>query len=391
MQLIRAGFDGLDISYPLTIDQELADKMQAGREVAELGNGERGGFFHNGVRMEVAATGARGGYAYRCDSGFGGHQGENWFFKKPNDKADDWGVRVSCRALPLAMNGLAKTRARIEGTLAKLGLDYVPGTESIGRVDVACDVLAPDFVLDRSHFVAHASSRVQEISDNLVQVNGRSGRVESVTIGKNPNRQVVVYDKRAEVIATGKSFWWPIWDDALAAQGLPPLKPKDRAASAVWRLEIRAFKRHLKDKFKVTTWGHLRKKLPFILRKALRDVRLTLPQSDANRHRWPVHPLWALARDVFGQDMEDLHSMVDPAHIERLCFQDRDELLRNQIAGCLMSRAALHGVSKRELRAYVMGSTDLIVKEWERRPKWTGERLERAQAKYWSAEGGDLT
>lgn len=382
MQLIRMGFDGLDISYPLTISEELAEKMQAGRQVAELGNGERGQFVHNGVRMEVAASGARGGYAYRCDSGFGGPFGEVWFFKKPTEKKDDWGVRVSCRALRLALDGLAKTRARIEATLAKLGLDYVPGTESIGRVDVACDVLAPNLVLDRAQFVAPASSRVQEIADSLVQVIGRPGRVESVTIGKNPQRQVVVYDKRAEVIATGKPYWWPIWDEALAAQGLPSLDRTRREASAVWRVEIRAFKRHLKDTWSVTTWGHLREQLRSILHHALCDVRFVTPTDDTNRARWPDHPLWTLAYEAFTVDMEDLHSMMDPAVIEGLVFDEGDHMLQQQIAGCLMSRAALHGLARRRLYGFANACVADIVKSWRESPERTEERLSRARARY---------
>lgn len=382
MHLIRMGFDGLDISYPLTISEELAEKMRAGKQVAERGNGDRGLFVHNGVRMEVAATGARGGYTFRCDSGFGGPQGENWFFKQPSGTKDQWGVRVSCRALPLALHGLGKTRARIEATLAKLGLTYVPGTESIGRVDVACDVFAHDLVLDRAHFVAPASSRVQEIADSLVQVNGRSGRVESVTIGKNPQRQVVVYDKRAEVIATGKRWWWPIWWDAQEAQGLPLVDHRDRKAGGVWRVEIRAYKRHLKDTWGVTTWGHLREQLPAILHQALCDVRFVTPTADTNRARWPDHPLWTLAYEAFMADMEDLHSMVDPSVIEGLVFSERDRMLHQQIAGCLMSRAALNGVHRRNLDAFASDCVADIVEGWRERPDWTEERFDRARARY---------
>lgn len=83
-------------------------------------------------------------------------------------------------------------------------------TESIGRVDVACDVLAPDLAPDRGHFVASARSGVEEISDTILKVNGRSGRVETITVGKSPGRQVVLYDKRAVVIKTRKEYWVPI-------------------------------------------------------------------------------------------------------------------------------------------------------------------------------------
>jgi hypothetical protein len=382
MKLIRKGFDGLDISYPLTISEEISDILERAQAVSRSDSGATGLFLHNGLMMQVAETGARGGYAFRCDSGAGGPFGENWFFKRPNSKGDEWGVRVSCRALPLALDGLTKVRARIESTLAKLGLDYVPGTESIGRVDVACDVLAPGLAPDRAHFVAHARSRVQEISDTLVQVVGRSGRVESITIGKNPNRQVVLYDKRAEVIATGKPYWWPIWDSALAAQGLPPLDADDRAASSVWRIELRMFKRHLKDKWDVTTWGHLRERLPEILHYALSDVRFTIPNADTNRARWADQRLWTLAHEAFSGDMEDLQSMADSALVHDLIKAERDEMLAKQIAGCMLSRAALNDVSEDRLGAYAMGCADQIMREWQRTPERTRGRLAQARVKY---------
>lgn len=46
---------------------------------------------------------------------------------------------------------VSRTRAPIEDTRAKPGPNYVSGTESIGREDVACDVLAPNLAPDRAH------------------------------------------------------------------------------------------------------------------------------------------------------------------------------------------------------------------------------------------------
>ncbi|PIE18123.1 MAG: hypothetical protein CSA65_05915, partial [Proteobacteria bacterium] len=79
--------------------------------------------------------------------------------------------------------------------------------------------------------------------------NGKSGRYSSVTVGKNPGRQVTIYDKRAQVIAKRKPIWWDIWNANLAREGAPPLDP-DAKSSQVWRIEVRAFKSCLKDR-----WG----------------------------------------------------------------------------------------------------------------------------------------
>jgi hypothetical protein len=100
-----------------------------------------------------------------------------------------------------------------------------------------------------------------------------------------PNRQVIVYDKRAEVIARSKTYWWAIWNDALRRQNLPllryvPLRRENEPDAApvtlpfkgaecvdidatqpdisrIWRVEFRAGKDYLKDTWGSRTWGQL--------------------------------------------------------------------------------------------------------------------------------------
>jgi len=157
---------------------------------------------------------------------------------------------------------------------------------------------------------------------------------------------------------------------------------KRRAHSAVWRVEVRAGKDHLKKKCGVSTWGHLRDSLPKILHDALRDVRFSIPQRDSNRARWPDHPLWVLVRDALADDMEGLGSMVDPSVIEDMIWSERDAMLAAQINGCLLSRAALHDVPVERLGAFVMGLADQIMRDWQRHADRTQERLASARAKY---------
>ena len=384
MHLIRYGFDGLDLAYNLSIPEDLAQQLEEQRAVADAEDRYLGLIQRHGVSLIVHATGAKGGYAFRCDSGLGGPLGELWLFKRPTERKDPWGVRVSCRALPLALDGLAKVRQRIEATMAALGMSVKSGDEAIARVDVACDILAPDFVADRNCVVAHSQTTIKDITPDMMQVVGRSGRLESITIGKNPGRQVVIYDKRAEVIAMQKPYWWPIWDAALAEQGLPPLDPKDRANSAVWRVELRLYKRHLKDKWRVSTWGDLRDKLPEMLHYTLCDIRYTQPSNDSNRARWPDHPIWGIAHDAFGRDMADLASMADRAVIDDMLRSRSDEALRAQITSCLLSRAALHRVADGRIDAFALGTCQQLIRDWKRYPERHNEKLARARVRYGS-------
>ena len=168
----------------------------------------------------------------------------------------------------------------------------------------------------------------------------------------------------------------------MAEQGLPPLDPSERDKSSVWRVEIRAYKRHLKDKWDVTTWGDLREKLPEILHYALCDVRYAQPTADCNRARWPDHPLWAIAHDAFGREMEDLVSMADRAEIDRIIEQKSDEALCNQIAALMLSRAGLKNVSRDRLQEFALATSRQIARDWERKQERTLEWLAQAKIKY---------
>ena len=125
-------------------------------------------------------------------------------------------------------------------TCAKLNLAVPPDGVSIGRVDFAVDILAPEFDLEPEHFIMHARSRRKTFADlEQMQTHGPSGRFKSVTIGKQPGRQVIVYDKRKEVLSKRTVEWPIIWNRNLEKMGLPELDLVDRAKSQVWRVELR--------------------------------------------------------------------------------------------------------------------------------------------------------
>jgi hypothetical protein len=156
----------------------------------------------------------------------------------------------------------------------------------------------------------------------------------------------------------------------------------DRALSEVWRVEFRAYKKHLKNRWNITTWGNLRAELPNLLTKALNDIRLTVPNGDTNRARWPDHPLWTMTREALSDDLEGLHSMADQNEIREMLRIERDEMLEDQIKGCMISRAALNGVSDAKLWSYMQGSADRMIIEMRRSGDRTTRKLTSARAKY---------
>jgi len=217
MEILHRGFDGLDIAFQGQITAALATELEIAKGFAARTH-QLYRMCWKGLHMAVAETGARGGYTFRCET-----ENAIWFFKKPNGR-DPWGVRVSVKSLPLAIYGLGWVRNHLFETLSQLDVCTFSTGLSISRVDYAVDVLLPSFTLDADNFVMHARCNRkthEEITD--ITENGHSGRVTSVTIGKNPGRQVIIYDKREESIAKHKAYWPEIWNANRRHRGQPPV------------------------------------------------------------------------------------------------------------------------------------------------------------------------
>ncbi|SDE64825.1 hypothetical protein [Rhodospira trueperi] len=203
MHVLYSGFDGLDVCFKGHLPPDGLDTLEEAREAAQAKRAAQLVTVGE-IAMHVADSGARGGYKFRCDTG---PLGATWFFKDSRRaNADPWHIRVSVKSAALAAYGLKGVRRDLYAVLGGLGVRVGPGGESIGRVDAAVDVLAPALVLNPDAFVMPSGcNRADHIEDK--SVNGKSGRTTSVTVGKMPGRQTIVYDTRAEAIATGKAHW----------------------------------------------------------------------------------------------------------------------------------------------------------------------------------------
>ena len=282
MDVLYSGFDGLDVTYQGAVSGGLLVKLKAAKLQAQEEKRPVVYIEHGGQSLGVARAGAPG-FAYKVDTG---PDGEVWMIAD-SGRTDAWNIRVSVRSLALATRGYRAQVERLEKLLELFGA--VTLDHRVARVDVCADVAAPDFVLDPTRIVAHwRTTNSQYWSGEDHSVVSQGGRVNSVTLGKMPGRQVIIYDKRREVIDRQKSYWWDVWG-------------VDRSVK-VWRVEVRAGKDHLRDTWGVRRLDDLEACLQSMVADAMQSVRLLDDeQTDSNVTRQAVHPLWAVVREAFAK------------------------------------------------------------------------------------------
>ncbi|MBX7495162.1 hypothetical protein K3172_04765 [Qipengyuania sp. 6B39] len=372
------GFDGLDVSFRAQINPEFEAALEEAKLHALTTQSDTC-LPYAGQRMLVAASGARGGYAYRVSTG---RTGATWFFKKPNPN-DPWGVRVSCSSFMLAENGLGRSRAELYAFMDRLGVRVEDGGESIGRVDFAVDILAPELTLRPENFVMHSNAnRADHFEAGEVAVNGKSGRVTSVTIGKMPGRQVIVYDKRTEIIAKHKWAWVEIWNASCERMGLPKLDIDDATNSRVWRAELRAGKKHLKEQWGIRSWFDLDCRFGDFALDAVSAVRLTEPSRDSNRSRWQNSQFWNLIETELQSDLFEMRNFAPPGTIRRVHREAHMRLLAKQSLGLLVSRAAITDIGIDDLAAFALAEGQAAAQEIASNSEAVEGKLLRSAQRY---------
>ncbi|MBW0159708.1 hypothetical protein [Sedimentimonas flavescens] len=381
MRIIHQGFDRLELSIEANIPPELFAYLDPEREKAEEARAPVP-ISYGGVEFDLAPNGIQG-YRFQLR---GGPMEVLWFFKKPNAR-DPWGIRIIVGSTLLATQGLGYARAYIDKTLERLGVRFGAHQVSIGRADFCVDVLVPEFELVPENFVIHShTNRADYLTskeDEDRRSNGKSGRFTSVTVGKSPGRQVIIYDKRREVIDKRKLIWWDIWNANLEHDGLPPLDPEDRPASQVWRIEIRAGKDLLKDRWKIRQWAEFDALFGDVVAEAVQKIRYCEPDpTDSNRARWPNHPIWELVSDASQGDLNEMRSFVDPQKVKHVHREDHIRLIMALLSGNATTLAALEGVPEARLADHMAG-LGLRLKEAVRADsERSANKLEEAKGRY---------
>lgn len=343
-KLLYAGFDTLDVAIAGALPKDALEVLLRAREEAQesqtptlatIGPGK--------VDMHVAGHGMRGGYAFLLDTG---PLGAKWMVKD-NVDARQWNIFASPRATTLLAYGVEGTRDLLLKQLNAMGARMTD--HSINRVDFAMDFQTQGFELRQDQFVAHSHTKVsphwgkQEpaIDRNQPSAVLRGRRLESITIGKQPGRQIIVYDKRREAIERQKPFWFEAW-------GVDRADP----TLEVWRVEVRAGKKELKDKYQLRTFDDFAASIGDVIVNALADVRyLADRQQDSNVSRQALHPLWDAAQGTANQDLLGLRSGLTPGqvlNIERALAIERHTVL---CIGNAVALGAAQGLTYAEIAA----------------------------------------
>lgn len=347
MKKIYQNFDGLDVTFQCAIPRHIIQALKTAQQEAK--DTRKGVFITIGksqTQIEVAENGMKGGFAYRFDTGV---DGAIWAIGESDD-TKRWNVKVSAHSLMLALYGYEETKNKILKFLIE-ELNAIPPEnrdaplERVSRFDFCVDFLANnEFVPDPKCFLTHNRSkkRYQGNIPNIPPLDfvfvdqGRD--IQTITIGKMPNRQITVYNKRREILASKKLYWWKLW-------GINP----DEFKGNVWRVEIRAGKKEL-NKWNLRRFADFEKKAGDVIIALLNDYRYVIPnEKDKNRNRWPLEPFWKECILSAKNYLAEYICNAERGEIISDCAEVIQKRFRDHINGTITSYAAVQRLDISEI------------------------------------------
>lgn len=375
--ILHSGFDGLKFTIQTDISPELRKELQSAKDHAKRTQSECLVEFGE-VALSISHKGARGFAAHTGD------HGAVWLFQDPEDPIpNNPGITVDFRAFGLATSGLAGAEQHFRDCMKSFGIRYVETQLRVTRADFAVDLLAPSFEPNRDALVLPPGTKVTEYTGPAETATMASGaRVTGLRAGAVANRQLAIYDKRAEVIQQGKAGWLPIWNAALAAKGQPPLDLKDRDQSQIWRFELRLGSKQLRNRFEMRSWQDVHDTIGDAFTDALKRISYREPTSDSNRSRWPHHPLWRLFEDVIGNDLYANCCGVLPSDIRDANRIAKMREIDAQLLGLFVTRAGISEVSSENFNDFMDRHTAELQRLSDEHPVELVDRLAKAKGRY---------
>lgn len=380
VEILHSGFDGLRLTIETDIPPALRERLRTAKAEAVETNREcilTFGEITLGVRRS-------GGMAFSAHTG---DMGAEWYFLDPENRpANNPGVTVDFRAFLLATGGLRAAQDHLEACMQAFGIPYGENQLRVTRADFAVDFLAPWFEPDRNDLVLPPKTKAVEFTGTSDSETHASGaRVTGLRAGRGASRQLVIYDKRAEVIEKGKAGWVEIWNATRASMGKPALDMKDPDQSRVWRFELRVGRKQLRERFGIRGWADLHAQVGDAFTDFCVGMRYCIPTKDRNRARWPIHELWQAVAHTVAQDLHANISGTLPRDVKDANRAEHMRMLDRQLLGLFISRAAASGVTARDFSDFMEGHINALQRASDEHPVPLDERIEKVAARYrWS-------
>ena len=375
--ILHSGFDGLKFTSQSKIPPALHEMLASAKAHAKTMYSDCVLDF-GAVKLNVTNKGARGYTAHT------GEHGAVWMFQDPEDPIpNNPAITIDFRALGLATGGLEAAEEHFRTCMLAFGIPYVETQLRVARADFAVDFLAPWFEPDRGNLVVPPKTKVTEYTgvDETATVSS-GGRVTGLRAGAVANRQIAIYDKRAEVIQSRKLGWLTIWNAARKDSGHAPIDLKDRDSSQVWRFELRLGAKQLRNKFDLRSWDDIMCVIGDAFTDATSRIRYCEPSNDCNRARWPVHSLWRLFETVIASDLMTNCCGVLPSDVISANRISKMREIDAQLCGLFINRAAISGVQADEFEEFMESHSGALMRICDEHPQTVGERLAKVQARY---------
>ena len=333
MKIVYSNFDSIYFAVQGALRPESLERLRRAKALAKKEDADQpislGELSHD---VYIKPTGQKGGYAFVLDMGYDAQI----ISLKDNISLLNWNCFVKIRAMSLALKGYEKALEGALDVLSDIGFDVK--AVSVNRVDYAIDVLTPyPIAIDPDLVVTHSRRQVKTHYEPIVSVS-QAREVQSITIGKMTNSQVIIYDKIAEVKAKRNYAWFKIWG-------------MDRYADDYYikRVEIRACKGVLKA-HSITSIEALNNRIGAVLKRLVADTRYVAPISnDSNISRRANHPLWNRVTNQLENGMLSVPSAVEPHEIELIRKEAKAQEYSAQILGNAMGLAHCRGIGFRHI------------------------------------------
>lgn len=184
-----------------------------------------------------------------------------------------------------------------------------------------------------------------------------------------PGCQIIVYDKRRDSITKQKYWWFEVWG-----------VDWHNKSYEIWRVEIRAGKKELKDKWNLRHLSDVKDAIGDVYAQALEDVRyLADDQSDGNVTRQLLHPLWVAAQSALEMSPDIERAGLLPGHVKEVERQKAIDTAETLILGNACSYAAAQGWGSDEARERLPDHMVRALRSLlDNRPEFFEEKMKRA-------------